>query len=104
MSKTAYASTSTDGTVVVGGAAVVLGGGAVVEGAPVGVGTAVVEGARVDVGATVVTGAGVVPGGWVASTVVPAGRPPRVAVVPAPRSELHAPATSTPAKSAVVSR
>jgi hypothetical protein len=106
MSNTAYASTSTAGTVVVGGAAIVLGGGgAVVDGAPVVVGAAVVGGAGLVMGARVAVDAG--EGGVVGATSttdVAPGKPPSVAVVPAPRSELHAPATSTPAQSAVVSR
>jgi hypothetical protein len=105
MSKTAYASTSTAGTVVVGGAAVVLGGGgAVVDGAPVVVGAAVVGGAGLVVGARVDAGVGGDVVGATSRSGVPPGRPPSVAVVPAPRSELQAPATSAPAKSAVVSR
>jgi hypothetical protein len=78
-----------------------LGAGAVV-GASV-VGAAVVDGTVV--GATVVVGAGVAAGAVVvAPSLAFPGSPPSVAVVPAPRSELHAPATSTPAKSAIVSR
>jgi hypothetical protein len=107
MSNTAYASTSTAGTVVVAGAALVLGGGgALVDGAPVVLGAAVVEGAALVVGArTVDAGAGGgADVGATSRTEVAPGRPPSVAVVPAPRSELHAAATSAPAKSAVVSR
>src|SRR5262245_15086815 len=106
MSNTAYARTSTAGTVVVG-AAVVLGADAVVGGASVVVGAAVVGGAvGVVAGARVVVGAAVVAGALVVTgTVASPGSPPSVAVVPAPRSELHpTTASAAPQSTAVIRR